>query len=193
MPERKNLPALHVACVAERGSFDEAMPRGFARLFTWLKERGVQPAGKSMAVFYDDPAKVPPEAQRLDTCVPVDANVEGLGDVSTKMIGGFEVAALVYRGRGDRDQAYHDLYDWLHSEGYHESGPPIETYLSQLGEEMRAEIAVPIEMVSSGGRKTTKRASGTTTKRTTNKRTKTNKSQRQSPLCKSPSSRRLPL
>ncbi len=172
MPERKNFTAIRVACVTERGPFDEAMPRGFGRLFTWLKERGIPPAGRSMAIIYDDPAKVPPEAQRLDTCVPVDASIEDSGDVSTKTIGGSEVAALVYKGRGDRDQAYHDLYDWLHSEGYHESGPPIETYLSQLGEEMRAEIAVPIESVSPGGRKTSKRTSGTTTKRTTNKRTR---------------------
>jgi DNA gyrase inhibitor GyrI len=177
MPERKNFPAIHVACVSERGPFDEAMPRGFSRLFTWLRERGIQPAGRSMAIFHDDPAKVPPEAQRCDSCVPVDAHVEGSGDVSTKTIGGFEAAALVYKGRGDRDQAYHDLYDWLHSEGYHESGPPIETYLSQLGEEMRAEIDVPIEKVSASGRKTTKRAAASTTKRTTSKRTKANKSQ----------------
>lgn len=173
MPERKNFPTIRVLCVTETGPFDEAMPRGFARLFTWLKEREIQPAGRSMAIFHDDPAKVPPEAQRCDACVPVDASVEGSGDVSTKTIGGSEVAALVYRGWGDRDQAYHDLYDWLHSEGCHESGPPIETYLSELGEEMRAEVAVPIESISPGGRKTTtKRPSGTTTKRTTGKRTR---------------------
>ncbi len=171
MPEHKNFPSMHVACVSERGPFDEAMPRGFARLFTWLKERGIQPAGRSMAIFYDDPAQVPPQAQRCDTCVPVDANVEGSGDVNTKTIGGFKVASLVYKGRDDRDQAYHDLYDWLHSEGYHESGSPIETYLSQLGEEMRAEISVPVEKVSAVGSRT-KPAGGAQTKRTTSKRTR---------------------
>ncbi len=169
MPERKNFPAIRVACVTERGPFDDAMPRGFARLFGWLRERDIQPAGRSMAIFHDDPAKVPPEAQRCDACVSIDVNIEGSDVVTAKTIGGFEVAALVYKGRGDRDQAYHDLYDWLHSEGYHESGSPIETYLSQLGEEMRAEIAVPIETVSPGGRKTIKRASG---KRTASKKAK---------------------
>ncbi len=172
MPERKNFPAIHVACVSERGPFDEAMPRGFARLFTWLKQRESQPTGRSMAVFHDDPAQVPPEAQRCDTCVPVDSMVEGSGEVSTRTIGGFEVAALVYKGRGDRDQAYHDLYDWFHSEGYHESGPPIETYLSQLGEEMRAEIAVPIEKASGGTSRTAKRAGGAATKRATSRKTR---------------------
>lgn len=157
MPELKKFPAVRVACVAEQGSFDDAMPRGFVRLFAWLRERGIQPAGRSMAIFHDDPAKVPPEAQRCETCVQVDEGVQGSGEVTVSTIGGFEVAAVVYKGRDDRDQAYHDLYDWLHSEGYHESAPPIETYLSQLGEEMRAEIAVPVERVSSGVRKAGKR------------------------------------
>ncbi len=172
MPERKSFPNIRVACVTERGPFDEAMPRGFSRLFAWLKAGAIQPAGRSMAIFYDDPAKVPPESQRCDTCVPVDANVQGSGDVSIRTIGGFEVATLMYKGRSDRDLAYHDLYDWLHSEGYHEIGPPIETYLSQLGEEMRAEIGVPIEKISSGGHATAKRTARTTTKRTTSKRTR---------------------
>lgn len=171
MPEIKNFPATHVASVMEQGPFDQAMPRGFSRLFTWLREMGIQPAGRSIAIFRDDPAKVPPEAQRCDTCVPVAANTEGSGGVDVKTIGGVQVAAMVYKGRGDREQAYHDLYDWLHSEGYHESAAPMETYLSQLGEEMRAEIAVPIEKVPSSTRKTTtQRASGTTTKRTTTRK-----------------------
>ncbi len=173
MPEIKNFSATRVVYLTERGPFDQAMPQGFARLFAWLREKGIQPEGRSMAIFYDDPAQVPPENQRCDTCVPIGSNVEGSGEVNTKTIGGFEVAAHIYSGKTDREQAFHDLYDWLHSEGYHESGAPIEIYLSQLGEEMRAEIAVPIKMAPSGQRKTTaKRASGTTTKRTTNKRAK---------------------
>ncbi len=172
MPEIKNFPATRVACVTEKGPFDEAMPRGFARLFAWLRENGIQPAGKSMAVYYDDPAKVAPADRRCDTCVPVAEHVQGSGAVSIKSIGGSEVASLIYKGAGDRDQAYHDLYDWLHAGGYHESGAPIETYLSQLGEEMRAEIAVPISKVQPSARKTTSRATSTTTKKAPRKRAK---------------------
>ncbi len=174
MPEIKNFPATRVTFVTERGPFDEAMPRGFARLFAWLRDKGIQPAGRSIAIFHDDPAKVPPADQRCDLCVPVDQGVQGSGPVGVKSIGGCEVAALIYKGRGDRDQAYHDLYDWLHSEGYHESDAPIETYLSQLGEEMRAEIAVPIKRAPSAASKTTRRAGGTAAKKSIRKRAKAN-------------------
>ena len=33
---------------------------------------------------------------------------------------------------------------WIREQGYHDAGAPIETYLSRLGEELHAEIAVPV-------------------------------------------------
>jgi AraC family transcriptional regulator len=144
MPEIKRFPETHVAYVSEVGPYGEAVQRGFKRLFDWLSANHIQPVGPSMGIYYDDPAKVAPENLRSDLCVPVGPDVTGSGEVQTKEIGGWQVAALVYQGQENIARAYNEVYDWLHSKGYHELDAPVEVYLSRLGEELRAEIDVPI-------------------------------------------------
>ncbi len=144
MPEIKFFPETHVAFVSEVGSYGEAIPRGFKRLFDWLLEHKVHPVGPSLAIFYDDPAKVPAKNRRCDLCAPVGPHVAGSGEVRTKEIGGWTVATIEYQGEGNVRRAYNEVYDWLHEQGYHEADAPVEKYLSELGEELRAEVAVPI-------------------------------------------------
>ena len=144
MPEMKFFPETHVAYVSEVGPYDEAVHRGFKRLFDWFAENHIHPIGPSLAIFYDDPAKVAAKNRRCDLCAPVGPHVTGSGDIQTKEIGGWQVATIVYQGEKNVRRAYNEVYDWLHEQGYHEADAPIEKYLSALGEELRAEIAVPI-------------------------------------------------
>jgi DNA gyrase inhibitor GyrI len=144
MPEIKHFPKTHVAYVSEMGPMGEAVKRGFDRLFAWVGAQNVQLLGPSMGIFYDDPAKVPAEKLRSDLCVPVANDVQPTGPVQIKDIGDVQVAALVYQGEQNIMSAYNQLYDWLHAEGYRDSGAPIETYYSRPGEELRAEVAVPV-------------------------------------------------
>lgn len=145
MPEAKQFPKMRVAYVSERGPFGEAIGRGFKRLFAWLEANNVQPGGASLGIFYDDPAKVAPENLHSDLCVPVAGDVQGSGEVGVKEIGGFQVATIIYQGEQNIERAYNEVYDWLRAQGYRGTGAPVETFLSQLGEELRAEVAVPIE------------------------------------------------
>ena len=147
MPEIKHFPKMRVAYVENAGPYGEASQRGFAKLFEWLNANNVQPVGASIGVFYDDPAKVAPENLRSESCAPVAAGVVGSGEVKTKDIGDVEVATIIYQGEQNIGRAYNEVYDWMRVQGYRESGAPMETYLSKPGEELRAEIAVPIEKV----------------------------------------------
>ncbi len=147
MPEIKHFPKTRVAYVSEVGPFGEAVQRGFGRLFAWLGSNNVQPQGASLGIFYDDPAKVAPENLHSEECVPVALDVQGSGEVNVKEIGGFQAATILYQGEANIERAYNQVYDWLRAQGYRETGAPLETFLSQLGEELRAEIAVPIEKV----------------------------------------------
>lgn len=144
MPEIKHFPKTRVAYVTEVGPMGEAVKRGFEKLFAWVGAQHVQPLGASIGIFYDDPAKVPVEKLRSDLCVPVAAEVQGSGDVQVKEIGDVEVATLIYQGEQNIERAYNEVYDWLRAQGYRDSGAPMETYLSKPGEELRAEVAVPI-------------------------------------------------
>lgn len=144
MPEFKKFPAVRVASVAEVGPFNEAIPRGFNRLFTWLGAHNLQPLGNSFGIFYDDPAKVPAEKLRSELCVPVSSDAQGSGEVTVKEIPGFDAASIVYQGDANITPAYNEVYDWLRAQGYRDVGPAYEVYLSKPGEELRAEVFVPI-------------------------------------------------
>jgi len=144
MPEFKHFPTTRVACVTEVGAFSEAIPRGFQKLFAWLGAQNLQPLGPSFGIYHDDPAKVPVEKLRSELCVPVAPGAQGSGEVQVKEIAGFDAAAIVYQGDANITRAYNEVYDWLRAQGYRDAGSPIEMYLSMPGEELRAEIFVPI-------------------------------------------------
>lgn len=144
MLEFKKFPMTRVASVMEVGPYGQAVQRGFQRLFAWLDAHQVQPQGNSLGIFYDDPAKVPAEQLRSELCVPVAPEVQGSGEVQVKEIPGFDAAAMVYQGEANITRAYNEVYDWLRAQGYRDNGPAYEVYLSKPGEELRAEIFVPI-------------------------------------------------
>ena len=144
MPQIKHFPKTRVAYVSEMGSMSEAVKRGFERVFAWLGAQGVHPLGPSIGIFYDDPAKVPAEQLRSDLCVPGADDVQVSSPVQIKDIGDLQVATIVYQGEQNIMSSYNELYDWLHAQGYRDDGAPMETYLSLPGQELRAEVAVPI-------------------------------------------------
>lgn len=144
MPEIKRIPKMHVAFVTNTGPYGQAVQQGFGKLFAWLGSQNLHPAGASIGIFYDDPGKVAAEKLKSETCVVVAPGVMGSGEVAVKEIGGFEAAIIEYRGEANMMKAYDDVYAWLTARGYHDAGAPMETYLSQPGQELHAEIAVPI-------------------------------------------------
>ncbi len=145
MPEIKQFPKMRVAYVTMMGPYGESTERGFGKLFAWFDANRIEPLGASIGIFYDDPSKVAPENMRCDLCAPVAPEVQGSGEVNVKEIGDVKVATLIYQGDQNIGPAYNEVYDWLRAQGYRDSGAPMETYLSKPGEELRAEIAVPIE------------------------------------------------
>jgi len=144
MPEFKRFPKMRVASVTEIGPFEEAIPRGFQKLFAWLGAQNLQPLGPSLGIFPDDPAKVPAEKLRSELCVPVAPQAQGSGEIQVKELAGFEAATIVYQGEANIGPAYNQLYEWLHAQGYRDAGALYEMYLSMPGEELRAEVYVPI-------------------------------------------------
>jgi len=144
MPEFKRFPKMCVASVTELGPFQEAIPRGFQKLFAWLGAQNLQPLGQSLGIFHDDPAKVPAEQLRSELCVPVAPQAQGSGEIQVKELAEFQAATTVYQGESNIRPAYNQLYEWLHAQGYRDAGPVYEMYLSMPGEELRAEVYVPI-------------------------------------------------
>ncbi len=145
MPEIKQFPEMRVAYVTMIGPYGESTEQGFGKLFAWLDANRLEPLGAPIGIFYDDPSKGAPEKMRSDLCVPVAPDAQGSGEVQVKEIGGVKVATIMYQGDQNIGPAYNEVYNWLRAQGYRDSGAPMETYFTQPPEEIRAEVAVPIE------------------------------------------------
>lgn len=147
MPEIKMFRAVRAASLTEVGPFNQAIPRGFEKLFAWLRAHNYQPLGASFGIYHDDPAQVPAEKLRSELCVPVAVDAQSSGDVIVKEIAAFQAATIMYQGEENIVPAYNQVYDWLRAQGYRDNGPLYEVYLSMPGEELRAEVFVPISKV----------------------------------------------
>jgi len=170
MPEFKYFPTTRVAYVTQKGPFDQAIPRGFETLFAWLGAQNLRPQGPSFGIFRDDPAKVPTEKLRSELCVPIPSEVNASGEVKVKTIRRFHAATIIYQGEANIAPAYDQVYAWLRAEGYRDVGPAYEIYLSMPGEELRAEVFVPIsKLVKRAAKKPVKRAAKKTSKKVTKK------------------------
>lgn len=143
MPEIKEFPKKRIAFLTSVGPFSQSIPGGLARLFAWAEANHVLPQGAALAVFPDDPGEVAAENLRTELGFPVGPEFQGSGEVLVKEVGPFEVATMVYHRPEEIERAYSQVFEWLHQQGYHDAGAPMETYLG-MGADFAAEIAVPI-------------------------------------------------
>ena len=148
MPEVKHYPGVHVAYVSEVGPYGEAVQRGFGRLFAGLAAQNLPPLGPPIGIYYDSPQTAPPDRLRCDLCVPIPPHAQVAEGIATMDIGDIDVVATVYEGAQNIQRGYDEVYAWLNAHGYYPAGAPMETYLNRPGEELRAEIEVPVRKMA---------------------------------------------
>jgi len=123
-----------VAFIAMRGPYDQ-IPIAMGRLYAWVTEHGLEPAGMPSGVYLTDPETVPePEALwklRAPVAgepqeVPPDEFGCGIERVPPHLI-----ATTVHRGPYDTlSDTYSELGEWVIDNRYSVVGPPEELYLS---------------------------------------------------------------
>ena len=90
--------------------------------------------------------------------MPVAPQAQGSGEIQVKELAEFQAATTVYQGESNIMPAYNQLYKWLHAQGFRDAGSPLEIYLGMPGEELRAEVYVPIvKAVKSAAKKPAKK------------------------------------
>ncbi len=151
-PMVKDTTPMMVAFVSMKGPYDQ-IPAAFGKLYGWIVEKGYQPDGPAMAVFYTVPGEVPEDqslwelrSQLLGDVGPVGPNEQGLG---VKRIEATRVVATLYKGPYDQiEGTYRALTDWVADNGYQIAGPYEELYFNDPSEtspeEALTEIRFPV-------------------------------------------------
>jgi effector-binding domain-containing protein len=151
---KRTFPAT-VAFIEMHGAYSQA-PEGYTRLYAWVAERGLAPAGPPSAVYYATPDETAESDQHwelqapvLPPLAPVPPGDSGIG---VKELASATVASAMHHGPYEACvPTYRALEQWIAEHGYVIDGPPSETYFSDPEEvppeEYLTEIHFPVRSV----------------------------------------------
>ncbi|MCL6451811.1 MAG: GyrI-like domain-containing protein [Acetobacteraceae bacterium] len=121
------------------------------RLAAWLRERGVEPAGPAVGVFWSAPGGdgEGPGRARYEVQMPVQAELAGSQGVEVKVVPMRDYATLLYPGPvtpHETARAYQRILEWAARRGLEPSGPPREVYLGRPEDLRRGELAAELQV-----------------------------------------------
>ena len=151
----KSVPALRVASLWAKGlPFAVTVPKAYEELAAWMARKLIPPPSGSpmgLALYYDDPASVPPEEVRFKVAMPVAAETPEVaeGGAAVEVLPEAEVAYLTVRGPyTNLEDAYGQLFGWVFSNGFQPKDAAREVYVkwgeTMPPEEWVTEIQVPV-------------------------------------------------
>jgi AraC family transcriptional regulator len=120
------------------------------RLYEWVGERGLRPAGMPKGVFLTDPAAGMAEAA-WEVQAPVAGDIaENTADSSrlgTKRIEPRLVASAMHRGPYETvNETYEELTSWIDHNNFAVAGPPEELYFSDPGTTAPADYLTEVRL-----------------------------------------------
>ena len=144
----KEFSDMRVAFLSRTGSYDQ-IPEAMGSLMSWIFNRGIQPSGPPMGIYYNSPESVSPDELRWDVAIPVPEDIEGEDEIAVRVLPGGKVATALHKGPYEQvGLVYGEIFDFIAQEGLRPAGPPMEVYLNDPGqvapEEISTEVWVPV-------------------------------------------------
>lgn len=149
----KQTEPITVAFLSMKGPYTQ-ISEAFGKLYSWIGEKGLMPAGPPLGLYFNMPGQVPDEELLWELRSPIAGDVapsgpdeqEGLG---VKQLEAIQVAATTHRGPFEEvGKTYEALGGWIAENGYEINGPTEEVYLSDPNatppEQLVTEIRFPV-------------------------------------------------
>jgi AraC family transcriptional regulator len=132
-----SLPATTLLAIRRHGAYTDC-PLPFQQgdelwsdLVAWAKRKEIAYHPVPLAISYDDPTVTPSALQRLDACIPIDADVTGEGRIRRLDFAGGQYGAIDHAGPlSTIDQAYRNLADGIRRSNLYvfDEAPPVQIY-----------------------------------------------------------------
>ena len=148
--ELKNVPDQTVIGLKLKTSSESIasdIGQGYGRLFQYVAQAGIKPAGPPLALFYNPPG---PEMD-VELAVPAPPDAPGQGEIFNRKLPGGTMASIVHIGPYETLKGTYDtLFAWLKKNDHSLTGPVREVYLSDPSMEkdhskLKTEILAPID------------------------------------------------
>ena len=150
--ELEELPDQPVVGMRFRSSIEkiaEDIGNGYAKVFGILGQKQVSPAGPPFALYFD--LEMNEQDFDMETCVPVDSEVEVEGEVIYHVLPGGKHTTTMHMGPYDQMvPTYQAMLEWMGEKGLKPLAPVREVYLndpSQVADpkEIMTKIIWPVE------------------------------------------------
>ncbi len=138
-------------CSLEHQGVFSDMPEVIGRLMENMREQNLAPQGGIIAVYYDAPDEVEPEALRWEVGFPVTAQAFVQLPLHKKTWEHTTVAETLHVGPYEKTgETILKLTEWLTAKGYEAAGPVLETYFDMNPDEvdparLRTQIWIPVK------------------------------------------------
>jgi AraC family transcriptional regulator len=148
----KQLDPVAVAFLSVTGHYSQ-IPTSFDRLYGWINQRGYQPHGPAITVWYNIPGEVPDNELHWEVRSALSGDVietaPDLDNLGVKHLDAVQVATTMHKGPYDEvEETYKALLAWITAHGYEIIGPPEELYYNEpaktLPGELLTEIRFPV-------------------------------------------------
>ncbi len=154
MPEvqLKEVPAMTVMSLPFTGPFEQTQDR-LDHLMSWILRVGHPWSDTPLALYHDDPAKVPADDLRAEVCLPIEEACEGEEDIERKELPAVTMACAIHEGPySGISGVYEEIFGWMRENGYEyiEEMPTREVFLTMYGEVEEpegfvTEVQVPVQ------------------------------------------------
>ena len=143
--EIKEIPTQHIISITRRhtvNGLSEQIQQDCGALFTLAQEAGVSTLGAPFGIYHN--AINEQEDGPIETCVPVNREMAGKGNIEAKQLEGGKAACVVITGDQCRYPellgAYDAAADWIQKNGFETAGPPREIWYTGPGADAKWEI-----------------------------------------------------
>lgn len=148
----KEVPAMDVMSLPFTGPYEQTQDK-LDHLMSWILRVGHPWCDTPLALYHEDPAKVPEEELRAEVCLPIEEACEGEEDIERKELPAVTVAYAIHQGPySGIPELYEEIFDWIHENGYEyiEDMPTREVFLEMYGqvedpEDFVTEVQVPVQ------------------------------------------------
>ena len=156
-PSIKQTEPMTVAFLPMRGAYRQ-VPLALGRLYAWVSQQGLTPAGMPVAEYLSNPQVTPEDEALWEVWAPVaeqpglDEAQPGDAGIGVKRIPAMTVATVMHRGPYETmAETYESLGAWVAEQGYVMAGAPREAYHSDPAkvppEEYLTEVSFPVQRI----------------------------------------------
>jgi effector-binding domain-containing protein len=154
-PIIKDVPAMRVASMRDKGSYGETIGRLIGKLCEMLarpvnQKNLVKVSGPCMAIYYDEEYKE--NEADIEVAIPITGRIEVEEGMEIKNLPPIRVLAVVHKGSYDTlILTYREIWEYMAIKGMELAGPGRELYLNDpcktAPEDLLTEIQLPIKEV----------------------------------------------